>query len=57
MEEVGEVSLLPKRRLTCREKLRRWYARYFFDILENIFMFWIGMMIVLGVCLLLEVLK
>lgn len=57
MEDVGEVPLLPKRKLTCREKMRRWYARHFFDILENIFMFWIGVLMIFGVCCLLEVIK
>ncbi|MCG3204284.1 MAG: hypothetical protein KCHDKBKB_00999 [Elusimicrobia bacterium] len=34
---------------------RRWYAKHFYDILDNIFMFTVGMMFILAICAIAEV--
>jgi hypothetical protein len=35
--------------------IRRWYAKHYYDILENIFLFTVGMMFVLGLCAVAEI--
>lgn len=57
MEDIGELDPLPDRKLSCRQKLRRWYACHFLDILEGIFMLWIGMIMVLALCFISEAIK
>jgi len=57
MEDVGEMELLPDRKYTFAERARRWYARYFYEILENIFMLTAGLMFLCLFCWFLEVMK
>lgn len=50
MEDIGEIPLLPDRRLTSGQKLRKWYARHFIDILDAIFLFHVGLVLLTLLC-------
>ncbi len=58
MEDVGELPPLPPRRpRSLMERIRRFYARNYYDIFEGLILFWVGLMMIIFICLVLEVLK
>ncbi len=57
MDDIDEIPFFPRRKYSWKEKLRRCYARHFYDILDTIFLLNIGLILLMLLCVLGGILK